>query len=603
MPLHAVRLAALLFTIALVSPAASSPRLSNTQYQFLEAVRKGQVQKARDLIELANLNPMNFDGQPFIRWAFQGDGQLNAMTDETFDYVFKELKQPFNTPQNDSGVYSTFAMFCANTGAGTYDTLANVTGLQRTQNRINFALANGASPRHLPNLTWAHRSKQPLPRCVGEYFSWRHNPQARSIMLAIIDTLIKEGADPNYDWPLAAAAEKYDTQLFQALVDNGARPDHVFPVSHDIDTCRNHGLPPNTIIAKLPHPRDQDVQLAKPFLEALQDAGVDIMEKQNHVRFSVKCRREHVTLVERALATGQTAYAKMVLDLAKSRSVANVPPTHTPTATPNPAALPRGSRIVTSSFNVRERPALDGALMSTLGANAVFDVEDASPDGQWTRINVPPIVRGWANTAVIARSSVPNEPVSGAPPITASLAAPKPDAATLQQKMLFLVTALDGPPYREVEKFFNAHGVHVRTTATVYEATFTEPCVLQLRTIPKTEHHTQTPQPIDIGNTPYTRLFDFRKMVRVNAEYTDSPDEGIMYGFAGGASNPRLRKPRKINYLTYFGDGSACSVKSDGTVHSCNTDGKPGGHAALPNPAKRPRDFEGAFKIVKSSCQ
>ena len=299
-----------------------------------------------------------------------------------------------------------------NAGAGTYSQQPSIAGLVRTQQRINFAIANGANARHVPGLTWAYRRYQPLPRCVEEYFNWRHNPQARSVMLAIIDTLIKAGADPQYDLPIAKAAEKYDVQLLQALLDNGARTDHIFPVTHDVDTtCNRHGLPPNTIMAAIPAPRDQDLAIAKPFLEALQEAGVDIMEKQNFVRFSaMKCPRQHVTLVERALAYGHTAYAKMVLELSKNRppvSAAATPPPASPVST---GSIPTGSRIVTSSFNVRQTPALDGELISTLGPNAVFDVEEASPDGQWARINAPPMVRGWANTAVILRSSTSNTP-------------------------------------------------------------------------------------------------------------------------------------------------------------------------------------------------
>jgi hypothetical protein len=399
-------------TLPSATPAAAQ-KLTSTQYQFMEAARKGEVQKARDIMELGKLDPNNFDGHPFVKWMFfDGGGQLNAMSDAAFDYVFKELKQPFDVPAGDNGVYPVFAFFCINMGAGTNNQLPSVTGLQRTQARINYALANGATAKHIKT-GWEHWRRQPLPRCVEEYFAWRNNPQARSIMLAIIDTLIKEGADPNHDRPIEKAAEKFDVQLFQALLDNGARADHAFPVTHELDrTCGRHGLPPNTIVAKLPTPRDQDIAMARPFLAAVQEAGIDIMEKQNFVRFSAgRCERQHVTLVERAVAFGNTAYAKMVLELHKTpkpeqqRELPKVLPF---TAEKPPATPLTGSRVVTTSFNVREQPALDGALMSTLGPNTVFEVEEATADGEWTRINAVPIVRGWANTAVILRSSTPN---------------------------------------------------------------------------------------------------------------------------------------------------------------------------------------------------
>lgn len=604
MPLVAA--AALLLTG--INPA-DARNLSKPQGQFLNAITNGEIQKARDLKELANLDPNDFDGHPFVKWLFfDGAGQLNAMSDEAFDYVFKDLKQPFNIETGDNGSYPVFAFFCINTGAETYNQLGNITGLLRTQERINYAIANGASAAHIKT-GWEHRRRQPLPRCVEEYFRWRHNPQSQSIMLAIIDTLIKAGADPNYDWPLASAAEKYDVQLFQALVDNGARADHVFPIAHDSSPCSKQGSPPNTIIAKLPNPRDKDIPQAHAFLTAVQDSGIDIMEKQRFLPGARNCTAEHSTLVERALAAGQTAYAKMVLDIAKAKSIAPAspdqhgslpPPASPPPATEKPA--PGTSRVVTRGFNVREQPHITATLLSELGANAVFDILGATPDGQWTRIEAPTIVAGWANTAVILKSSIPNEPAASPPATTASLAEPKLEPATLQRLMMLLITGLDGPVYTDVEKIINPHGVHVTTITTRYEPSWQNSCVLKLLAIPKTVSHTNTPNFADIGNTPYTRVYDFRKMTSINADYTDSPDEGMMYGFAGGASNPRLRKPRKVNYLTYTGDGSVCSVKADGTIHSCTSGGKPGGHAALANPVKRPKDYQNAFTVVKSVC-
>lgn len=418
--LHAIRAIVVFAVLCGATATAAAPRLNAAQYQFMQALRDGQLQKARDLLELARLNPNDFDGQPFVRWMFEGDAQLNGLNDETFDYVFKELRQPFNTPQGVRGQYTTFAMLCSNTAGFTRATPLGLglNGLKRAEQRIKYAIANGASAKHLPNLPWPRRRDQPLPRCVQEYLAWRNNPLGRSIMLSIIDILIQNGADPQYDLPIATAAGELDEPLLHALHANGARLDHVFPVFHESDSvCGHHRLPPNTIVAKLPEPRAKDIPKARPFLEALHNIGIDIMEPQTFVRFSVnKCRRSHVTLIDRALASGNTAYAKMVLEISKAprgTPLSNPPAKIAAPATPSTAAgpIPRGSsRIVTSSFNVRDKPALNGALMSTLGPNSVFEVEDSSPDGQWTRINVVPVVRGWANTAVILRSSTPNRP-------------------------------------------------------------------------------------------------------------------------------------------------------------------------------------------------
>lgn len=598
-------LAAVLLLSEAVPSAAQN--LSSTQYQFMEAARKGNVQKARDLMELANLKPNDFAGQPFVKWMFtEGDGGLNAMTDEAFLYVFKELKQPFDIKKGRDGDYTIFSMFCVNTGAGTYNQKQTIGGLHRTQNRINYALNNGGSPKHVQGVGWASRRWQPLPRCVEEYFRWRHDPQARSTMLAIIDTLIKAGADPQYDRPLEKAADKYDEQLFQALVDNGARIDHVFPVSHETDsTCGKHGLPPNTIIAKIPNPRDQDIALARPFLEAVIDAGGDIMEKQNFVRYwSGKCERQHVTLVERALAFGQTAYAKMVLELAKERPVKQRElPKTLPLSTAAPSSAPlSGSRVVTSSFNVREQPALDGALMSTLGPNTVFEIEDATADGQWTRINAVPIVRGWANTAVIRKSSVPNAPTE-----TSSTAKPEPpasnnpDTPAMRRTMLFLVTGIDAPPYRVVEEFHNAHGDHIKTQTHTYEPTFETPCIVKLRYTSAAKKYTPSVGR-DFDNFTSLRRFDFTKMTRIAARYTEQPEEGLWWAFAGGPSNPRLRKPRFVTLIDFFGADASCSLKDDGTNSNCSKAEQSNGNFPFPDPSKKPNHYEQAFAAIKAVC-
>ena len=89
--------------------------------------------------------------------------------------------------------------------------------------------------------------------------------------------------------------------------------------------------------------------MAKPFIEAVQEAGIDIMEKQNFVRFSAgRCERQHVTLVDRAVAFGNTGYAKMVLELAKAQPEGQRElPKTLPFQTATPSSPPlSGSRIV-----------------------------------------------------------------------------------------------------------------------------------------------------------------------------------------------------------------------------------------------------------------
>lgn len=117
------------------------------------------------------------------------------------------------------------------------------------------------------------------------------------------------------------------------------------------------------------------------------------------------------SLFEKAVGSGQVTYAKMVQELEKLPRAQQPNPIVAPIAPPPPAAKqPEGSRVTTAGINVRDQPSLNGALMSTLGPNIVFEIEESSPDGQWSRINAVPIVRGWANNAVINKSSTPNTP-------------------------------------------------------------------------------------------------------------------------------------------------------------------------------------------------
>jgi len=276
-----------------------------------------------------------------------------------------------------------------------------------------------------------------------------------------------------------------------------------------------------------------------------------------------------------------------------------------PAATAAPAEAPRGSRITTAGINVREQPSLNGPLMGTLGAGSVFDIEEASPDGQWSRINSPPVFRGWANNAVILKSSTPNgpapSPAASAPATTASLAPAKPDAAELKRKMLFLVTGIDAPPYQVVEEFHNAHGNHIKTHTHTYEPTFEAPCIVKLRYTSAAKKHTPSVG-MDFDNFTSLRRFDFTKMTRITARYTEQPEEGLWWAFAGGPSNPRLRKPRFVTLIDFFGADASCSLKDDGTPSNCSKAEQSNGNFPFPDPSKRPKHYEQAFAAIKAVC-
>ena len=300
---------------------------------------------------------------------------------------------------------------------------------------------------------------------------------------------------------------------------------------------------------------------------------------------------------------GKTIDWELVIHSGSGKEVRRL--TSKPSASPPVSGAPRTleqnqSRIVTRSFNVRKQPALAGELLSTLGEHFVFTAGDLSPDGEWISIDAPPIGKGWANAAVLARNSKPNAPSTTAPLQEPKIADQKADPKDVRAQMLMLITGLDGPNYRETEEFHNGHGDHIKTVVTTYEHEFIDPCMVKLRVIPKTTNHTRFSNTAD--DHAYTLRFDFKKMKRVNAKYGDQPEEGVWYGFAGGSSNPRLRKPRKSNYLTYYGEGSVCSFNTEGAIRDCNKGDDPGGHTSLPNLSKRPKHFNDAFKAVKTAC-
>ncbi len=414
----------------LVQPAAAK-RMNLTQlhYQYFSAIHAGNIAKARDLAQLGNIDPNNVGGYPMVATLFNHGGRLPAsvayLSDQAFDYVFKELKQPFNATMQPDGDQTVFSAMCLTFTRGNAFQAVNFDDVYSTVNRIKFAFAQGADPKPLPNIPDHMRKHQPLPACVTTYIRYRHIPQAAGAIRSIINEYLERGADPNYNQPISLAAEHLDDELFGLLAIHNANFGRVFRVTSYMPAAcsRGGGLTSitkentrdlDTLLGRLPSPKDADVQRVHAFLVAYIEAGGDIDEPIH--RFSTpngaRCEHETQTLFDKAVHAGQVTYAKMVDDLRKlprsgrPQTTAAFPQQNTPT----PVAVPKGSRITTAGINVREAPDLNGNLMSTLGANIVFEIEDTSPDGQWTRINAAPIVRGWANNAVIMKSSTPNAP-------------------------------------------------------------------------------------------------------------------------------------------------------------------------------------------------
>ncbi|HEX2842124.1 hypothetical protein [Hyphomicrobium sp.] len=424
----AISASCLVFAINASPALAKKSNLTQLHYQYFAAIHQGNITKARELASLGNIDPDNVGGSPLVANLFNSGGKLPAsvayLSDEAFDYVFKELKQPFNAKMEPGGDQTVFSAMCLAFSRSNMFQPVNFDDVYSTIKRIKFAFSQGADPHPLSGIPDHMRKNQPFPACVREYLRYRHIPQVAGAILSVLNDYLEKGVDPDYQQPIALAAENLDAELFGLLAIHKANFGRVFQVRGNIPHACNRGrgltsitseLPQrDTLLGLLPTPKDSEMGPARDFLIAYIEAGGSITEKQN--RFGLngnRCEHTTSTLFEKAVSNGQVNYAKMVQELEKQRvlhkalpfAAANPP---SPQA-PSPPAQPLyGSRVTTAEINVRDQPAITGNLMSTLGPNIAFDIEETSPDGAWSRINAEPIVRGWANNGVIRKSSTSN---------------------------------------------------------------------------------------------------------------------------------------------------------------------------------------------------
>lgn len=255
-----------------------------------------------------------------------------------------------------------------------------------------------------------------------------------------------------------------------------------------------------------------------------------------------------------------------------------------------------GQRAVIDTANVRAEPSTQSTILTRLSPGDHVTVEKQTADRQWSYVIVPDDAVGWVNTPVLLRTTRP----IGTPVTTAALSTPKLSGDALQQKMLFLATGLDAAPYKEIEEFHNAHGNHIKTVTHTYEPSFEDTCKLSLRYTSATKEYGA---PSGLGNYTVTRSYDFSKLDRIQAQYTEHPEEGIWWHFAGGPTNARLRKPRFITLVEYYGDGFECATYENSPKPNCTTGAKARVNYTFANAAKRPKHFQDAVKAVKAACQ
>lgn len=265
----------------------------------------------------------------------------------------------------------------------------------------------------------------------------------------------------------------------------------------------------------------------------------------------------------------------------------------------------KGSRIATAGINVREQPSTTATLMSTLGPNTVFEIEEQSPDGQWSRIDAPPIVRGWANNVVLLKSSMPNGSTdASAPPAETSTLQPPPapDENTHTKNVKLLATGIPDASTSTYEEYRNGYGVLTKKQTSTFSLESSDACILTLTTTVKAQENDYADHWKETTSS-YKQRFNFRKMKAIKATYQNDPWEAVLYGFAGGDSNPKLtHKPRMTTLVEFHGEGALCGLKDDGTDNYCSSDTS-STNDAYPNPAARPKQLRAAFDAVKLACK
>lgn len=322
-------LPAVFLYLALTVSAAARDNWELTQVQamFVQAVAHGDIAKARYLAQLGNIDPNNLNGHTLashLSNTWWGKAFPALWSDQTFDYVYGELKQDANVTAV-GGDRSVFSMMCLGMmGDGTIYTDPNVV-FPRAIQRIRRLIAAGAKvTEHEPQKPSARRW-QPLPTCLDQYESLQPASPFKQPLLELIDLYLSKGANPNYSYkfnnserrvPLTVAIRHFDVELLEVLLKHKADIKLTFqaqPPGCNSDARRTSTT--DTLLADILEPRDQDVGMAEPFLRAFAAAGGDIATP------IFSCRHGTKTLKEMAIDNGQVAYAKMAQQVALVNSL------------------------------------------------------------------------------------------------------------------------------------------------------------------------------------------------------------------------------------------------------------------------------------------
>lgn len=308
---------AILGLLVLCVPAAAAQRSSpnNFEYQYMDAIRAGEIEKARDIAQLSGINPRDIAGLPVVSWlSVTAATGWSSFTDHdaTFTYLFDELKMDFNAPWR-KGESSLFSMACRSMTALRGEEGRPV--FKKNLARIYLALSRGADGRGIRGSDERELGVRPLQVCAREFVEEGYEPN-RQDLLALMAELIKRGADPNDGGDLAGLSAQYlEDGLFTLVAKHGAKLGAIYPVSGKDGSCAG-AAPNNTLLSLIVEPKDTATDYARAFLIAYQASGGDVAMPQSTV--GEGCRMESKTLKQRAMDGGQFRYAKMVDELEKA---------------------------------------------------------------------------------------------------------------------------------------------------------------------------------------------------------------------------------------------------------------------------------------------
>ncbi|WP_143149165.1 SH3 domain-containing protein [Hyphomicrobium sp. CS1BSMeth3] len=560
---------------------------------------------------MANIDPQRIAGQPLIAFVPEFPGSFLLLKPAAYDYVVNELKQDLNTPL--PRYYRTiFASFCLT--LSDYDDLRAgklEEFWQQSIQRINTALDRGARSTPLPNIPPHSEPAQPLPMCMKAYLALRHIPARAEAMLALIQRLIKGGANPNaaaFGVPLLArAVESMDAPLLNELVAGGANINATYPAQPE-GVCSLPARVTNSVLAYMPDPEDRAIEPARQFLIAYMKHGGKLTAPRHSSRFSAhECITTAKTLKQRALDRGQVAYAQMVDALEETQ--ANIPPPKVAAiAKAKPAPSATSPLRLTGSLNPRQSPSTTAPLARKLNPGDTLSLEGAPRDG-WSAARLADGTTVWVNLAALAKNAAADTATaapSGPPPSPQDT-----ETAHLQAIAIVLQGAADIEPHTTntiVRNSFGTPAWEYRQTTTIMTET---PCSFRVVTErAKRDFDAQkgtwgpwhSGSPFNKSPTSrYEQRVDFGKATAIKIERMEDPEEGLMRSFV---NRPGNHHPPMLTRISFKGVGAVCPLgkRNDGSDMVCSPNEDSGAYRDTREPAAMAQRAKQAFATIKRRC-